>query len=199
LPSFDCYAPLLSLPLLAGTRLDSIPAPIPYVQPDPEIAQRWAARIGPRDGKLRVGLVWAGSPANNNDHNRSIAVERLAALATEPNVQFYSLQTGAAAATAGDAPPGMHDFTADLSDFAETAGLIAQLDLVITVDTAVLHLAGAMGKPVWAMIPFSPDWRWLMDRTDSPWYPTLRLFRQRFTGDWDSVIAAIAASLKSQI
>jgi hypothetical protein len=195
LPVFDVHASLLSLPALCGTRLDSIPADIPYIHPDPGIAARWAHRVGPRDGRLRVGLVWAGSPENTHDQMRSIPAARYAALSAVPNIEFFSLQVGPAAAQVNAGPSGMRDFTSELTDFAETAGLIAQLDLIISVDTSVVHLAGAMGKKVWVLLHSTPDWRWMLDRVDSAWYPTVRLFRQRFRGEWDSVLAPMLEEL----
>jgi hypothetical protein len=191
LPPFDLHSPLLSLPLACATSLDAIPATVPYVAVDPAIAARWRERIGP-DGGPRVGLVWAGNPQHKNDRNRSIALERLLPLIGAVEARWFSLQVGE---RAGDlarlAPDRVTSLADQLTDFAETAGAIDNLDLVITVDTAVAHLAGALGKPVWILLPAVPDWRWLLERGDSPWYPTARLFRQPARGDWDSVVAAL--------
>jgi tetratricopeptide (TPR) repeat protein len=197
LPAFDVHCPILSLPRVFGTRLDSIPAKIPYLKADPAIAEAWDKKLGPRTSRLRVGLVWAGQPTHNRDGERSIPLSRFAPLAEAGGVTFYSLQKGEAASQASHPPPGMEliDLTADVGDFADTAGLISHLDLIVTVDTAVAHLAGAMGKPVWMLLTFVPDWRWLLDREDSPWYPTMRLFRQSVRGEWDDVVKRVAEAL----
>ncbi len=202
LPAFDVHCPLLSVPHRLGTTLDTIPAPIPYLTADRQDAAAWQRRLAALDG-LKVGLVWAGGIHAGQamsamfDARRSVALDRLSPLADVEGVSFVSLQTGAPAAQAAEPPPGMvlHDFTAELRDFADTAALIDALDLVISVDTAVAHLAGALGKPVWLLNRFLPCWRWLLDRDDSPWYPTLRQFRQPAPGDWDSVTAAVKAAL----
>jgi tetratricopeptide (TPR) repeat protein len=197
LPAFDLHCPLLTLPRIFGTTLANIPNTVPYLHADAEDAGRWQQRLSDHCRVVKVGLVWAGSPTRPNDRNRSMKLARLAPLGHAPGVCFFSLQKGDAAAQAKTPPPGMEliDWTEELNDFADTAALIANLDLVIAVDTAVAHLAGAMGKPVWLLVPFPPDWRWLLDRADSPWYPTMRLFRQETPGDWDSVIRRVAAEL----
>jgi Flp pilus assembly protein TadD len=196
LPTFDVHLPTLSLPLVFRTDLNSIPADIPYLSADPIATDLWATKLPPSGGRKRIGLVWAGRPENKNDRNRSITLQQLAPLANAP-VQFISLQKGSAAEQLRNPPAGMEIFDAsdEIYDFADTAALIAHLDLVIAVDTAVAHLAGAMGKPVWVLTPFSPDWRWLMNRDDSPWYPTLRLFRQKVLRQWPDVIEQVAAAL----
>jgi ADP-heptose:LPS heptosyltransferase len=202
---FDVHSPVMSLPHALGTTLATIPANIPYILPDQELARTWARRLALHRGPpanvatpwRHVGLVWAGSPDHAHDNRRSIALARLAALSGIPNVIFHSLQKGERAAEAMSPPAGMmlirHD--ADLKDFADTAALISNLDLVITIDTAVAHLAGAMGKKVWVLIPFSPDWRWMSGREDSPWYPTMRLFRQETEGDWAGAADRVAEAL----
>jgi tetratricopeptide (TPR) repeat protein len=198
LPSADFHCPLLSLPALFGTSIEDVPATIPYLRADPGQAAAWARRLSalPRP---RVGLVWAGRPNNSQDSLRSISLTRLAPLAAAPGVSFVSLQKGEAAAQAAAPPPGMvlYDIAAELHDFADTAAAIAALDLVISVDTAVAHLAGALGQRVWVMNRRYTDWRWLLEREDSPWYPTLRLFRQPRHGDWDAVIGRVAAELQA--
>ena len=150
---------------------------------------------------MRVGLVWSGNPAHGNDRNRSIFLRELDPLADIAGVTFFSLQKGPAAAQTGDSTLRLKlvDHTARLSDFAETAALLSNLDLLITVDTSVAHLAGALARPVWVMLPFSPDWRWLLDRPDSPWYLTMVLFRQRSRGEWKPVIESIASELRRHI
>ena len=152
-------------------------------------------------GARRIGLAWTGRPTHPNDRRRSIPLARLAPLAAPGRASFVSLQKPMPPA---DLPavaqlPGLADLSAELADFGETAALIANLDLVITVDTAIAHLAGAMARPVWIMLPKASDWRWLLDRSDSPWYPTARLFRQITPGAWDPVIAAIAAALAQDV
>jgi predicted O-linked N-acetylglucosamine transferase (SPINDLY family)/ADP-heptose:LPS heptosyltransferase len=195
IPPFEMHSPLLSLPLACGTMLETIPGPIPYIEVDPAAAARWRNRIGPAAG-LKVGLVWAGNPQHKNDRNRSIALERLAPLFDAPGVRWFSLQVGERAADLARAPAGKIANLADrLTDFGETAAAVAGLDLVIAVDTATAHLAGALGKPVWILLPFVPDWRWLVGRDDSPWYPTARLFRQPVRGDWESVAQSVRAAL----
>jgi len=194
LPRFDLHIPMMSLPLACGVAsLGDIP-PAPYiVAPDgPSIA------LPPRQAnELRVGLVWAGRPTHKNDRNRSLDARHLAPLAALGHVKMVSLQIGA---SAGDFAqlPGILDLAPQLSDFAATARVLAQLDLVITVDTAIAHLAGAMGKEAWVMLPFAPDWRWLLGRDTSPWYASLRLYRQPKIGDWGSVVNAVAADLAAR-
>jgi len=192
---FDLHCPLLSLPLAFGTRLESIPAwPHGYLKAPAEEVARWAQRLPA--GRRRIGLVWSGSTNHTNDANRSLALERLSPL-FQPGDAWVSLQKEV---RESDQPAlqdsGLFDLTAELDDFADTAALISALDLVIAVDTSVAHLAAALGKPVWLMVPFSPDFRWLLKREDSPWYPSLRLFRQQRLGDWEGVIARIGAALQ---
>ncbi len=196
LPPFDCHVPLLDLPRCLGTTIDTIPAAVPYLAPEPEDVARWSARIGGGAGPA-VGLVWAGNPAHANDRNRSLPAEALAPLLAVPGVRWFSLQVGPRAgelARRGGA--GVTGLGADLNDFAETAAALTALDLVITVDTAVAHLAGALARPAWVLLAHAPDWRWLLGRDDSPWYPTLRLFRQPRPGDWEKAILDLTASLK---
>jgi Flp pilus assembly protein TadD len=199
LPGFDVHCPLLSLPRQFATRLKNIPCQIPYLHAEPELVERWSRRLEPYRSQLKVGLVWAGRQVHMSDGDRSIKLAQLAPLASVGLDAFFSLQKGS---PAGQSPPdGMNliDWTGDLEDFAGTAALIANLDLVITVDTAVAHLAGAMGKPVWVLLLCVSDWRWLLDREDSPWYPTMRLFRQPAIGDWESPIRAVAEALRDQV
>jgi tetratricopeptide (TPR) repeat protein len=195
LPSFELHCPLLNLPLVFSTDLDSIPAKVPYLTPDRGRVEHWKSRIGSGPRGLKVGLVWAGRPKHRRDKQRSIPLTHFEPLTKLEGIDFFSLQKGEAARQPAPAGLKLIDYTDDLHDFADTAGLIANLDLVIAVDTAVAHLAGAMGKPVWALLPFFPDWRWLMDREDSPWYPTMRLFRQKTAGDWSGVIQNVAQAL----
>ncbi|WP_197090905.1 tetratricopeptide repeat protein [Bradyrhizobium sp. LTSP849] len=196
-PAFDLHCPLGSLPLAFGTRLDTIPLAEGYLSTPPVArVQAWEDRLGPRT-RFRVGLVWSGNPDHNNDHNRSMALRTLAPL-LDCDVQFVSLQKGVRdpdRAFLGERPD-IVDPTEQLTDFSETAALISCLDLVISVDTSVVHLAGALGAPVWTMLPFNPDWRWLLNRDDSPWYSSMRLFRQPKRGDWASVVDGVRLELE---
>jgi len=195
-PAFDLHCPLGSLPLALGTRLYTIPFAERYL-PEPPAARvkAWEDRLGPHD-RFRVGLVWSGNPDHNNDYNRSMALRTLAPL-LDCDVQFVSLQKGIRdqdKAFLGEYPD-IVDLTEQLDDFSDTAALVACLDLVISVDTSVAHLAGAMGVPVWTMLPFNPDWRWLLGRDDSPWYQSMRLFRQPKRADWASVVDRVRREL----
>jgi tetratricopeptide (TPR) repeat protein len=194
LPTFDVWCPMLSLPGIFNTTAETIPTG-PYLRPRQPIVERWRSRLGDLRG-LKVGLAWAGSPIHVNDYRRSIGLERLKPLLEAPGVSFVSLQVGPRAADlAALGPHAVADIASDLTDFAETAGAILNLDLVIAVDTSVVHLAGALGRPAWVMLPFCPDWRWLLDRDDTPWYPSLKLYRQDKPGNWDRVVARVAADL----
>src|SRR6516165_331553 len=196
LPHFDLHCPLLSLPLAFDTGLHSIPAHTPYLSAPSAEVRRWDAELGVKD-RLRIGLVWSGRATHQNDAERSIRLRSLLRL-LGVNAQFVSLQK--------DVRPDdkavlqersdLRNFGDRLETFSDTAALIANLDLVVSVDTSVAHLAGALGKPVWIMLPFVPDWRWLLDRQDSPWYPTARLFRQHGLGDWTDVLSRIVAELE---
>ena len=189
-PAFDVHCPLLSLAATISNDAARPSRPKDILIPDPDLAQAWRRRLEQQPPGFKVGLVWAGSSTHKNDRNRSIALSLLAPLATVAGIHFYSLQKGQTAAQAAHPPAGMRiiDWTDDLHDFADTAALVAQLDLIISVDTSVAHLAAAMGKPVWVLLPFVLDWRWMENRDDSPWYPTMRLFRQTTFGDWPGVI-----------
>ncbi len=189
LPAFDLHCPMLSLPFALRTTLSTIPATPSYLTADAALTERWRTRLGPGP---RIGVAWAGKPSNLSDRRRSIAPDRLAPLFALSGLRFVSLQHS------GARPPSNHqliDCMDEMTDFAETAALIANLDLVISVDTAVAHLAAALGKPVWLLDRFDACWRWLDGRRDSPWYPSLRLYRQPRPGDWDSVLAEVARDL----
>jgi hypothetical protein len=199
-PPFDFHVAIDSLPLAFGTRLDSIPAAKSYLPPpDAERIKAWEGRLGRRT-RLRVGLVWSGNPHFGNDRNRSMPLRTLFPL-LDVDADFVSLQKNPRGedAEALRERPEIVDYTADLSDFAETAALVWCLDLVISVDTSVVHLAAAMGRPVWLLVPFVPDWRWLLGRNDSPWYPTLRIFRQGETREYRSVIESVCAELAALV
>jgi hypothetical protein len=197
---FDFHSPLLSLPLVLQTTLSSIPAEVPYLFPEPLVVESWRKKLGPSDGLVRIGLNWAGNPAFKEDRARSLHLDQLAPLAAAKGIRFYSLHKGAAVDQADHPPAGMQlvNLAPDLHDFADTAAVMSLMDLILTTDTAVAHLAGALGRPTWVMLQFMPDFKWLLHREDSPWYPTLRLFRQRKTGDWDDVIHRVAGELMSE-
>ena len=200
-PRFHSYCPLSGLPRLHGTRLGNIPAPVPYIKAPEDRVQRYKERLEsllPADYR-RVGIVWAGRPTHANDRNRSIHVNTLKPIFEVPRTAFVVLQKGPRTSDLGayfeQAP--IVNLGAECHDFIDTLSVVQSLDLVIGVDTSVIHLAAASGKPVWTMLPFAPDWRWLRDRPDSPWYPTLRLFRQAKPRRWDLVTAEVAEALRA--
>jgi tetratricopeptide (TPR) repeat protein len=195
LPAFDLHCPIGSLPLAFTTRLDTIPAATSYLpHPPRERIQVWNARLGPRD-RLRVGLVWSGSRTHRNDHNRSTSLRMLSRI-LDVDATFVSLQKDIRETDKAElGNSDIIDVTADLADFADTAALVKCLDLVISVDTSVAHLAGALGCPTWILLPWTPDYRWLLHRDDSPWYPTVRLFRQNETRDYASVLDRVRTEL----
>jgi Flp pilus assembly protein TadD len=201
LPAFDVHCTLSSLPGILGVELASVPAETPYLRLEPASVRRWAERLDAAlaPGKLRVGLVWAGRPTHPNDRRRSARWQDVAPLAALPGVTLVSLQKEVPVVdrAAFAASAGVTDVSPYLSDFVETAGAVESLDLVVTVDTSVAHLAGALGKPVWVLLPGVPDWRWLLDREDSPWYPTMRLFRQLGSSGWGSVVSRVAEELSA--
>ncbi|HVT90129.1 MAG TPA: tetratricopeptide repeat protein [Tepidisphaeraceae bacterium] len=196
---YDFQCPIVSLPLGFKTTLETIPANVPYLHADHELVSRWRKQMPQQSDKIKIGLSWAGRPTHTNDRNRTIELATLAPFARVPNTWFCALQKGDALAQLKSLPEGFEvvDFSDDLTDFAETAALIENLDLVISIDTAAAHLAGALGKPVWVLLPFVPDWRWMLDRSDSPWYPTMRLFRQPRAKDWESVIRSVKDALNN--
>jgi hypothetical protein len=187
-PPYDVHCSLLSLPAIAHTTPQTISPPLP------DFAHQFqSSDLAPRP--LRVGLAWAGNPAHRDDRRRSIPFAQLAPLLRVPGIEFHNLQLDDPAKDVIASPVSIRDHSGHLTDFADTAAVVAQLDLVITVDTAVAHLAGTLGKPTWLLLAAVPDWRWLLDRDDSPWYPTMRLFRQRRAGDWAEVIQRVAHEL----
>jgi tetratricopeptide (TPR) repeat protein len=216
LPAFDLHCPMLSMPLAMGTTIETIPSAAAYLHADAVQVAAWRMRLAALDGPMgdslgdsmgvplgdsrpRIGLVWAGAARTGTalaavDRRRSLSADRLAPLLDLPGLHFFSLQKGDAAATVH---PRLTDFMDEMGDFADTASLIANLDLIISVDTAVAHLAAALGKPVWLLDRFDACWRWLIGRRDSPWYPTLRLYRQPRPGDWAPVLAEVARDLRS--
>ena len=196
LPAFDAHLPLMSLPRAFRTTLQSIPWDGPYLHAEPKRVEAWRGRLAPC-ARIHVGVVWAGRPGYWDDRKRSISLATLLPLA-RPGVALYSLQWGEAASQAAAPPPGLRivEFGDEIRDFGETAALLGCLDVVITVDTATSHFAGAMGVPVWLLLPLAPEWRWLLEREDSPWYPTMRLFRQKEAGNWREVLDRVAGELR---
>jgi len=195
---YQCDAVLLSLPRLFRTRLESIPADVPYLRVPAEAARRWRERLASMTG-VKVGLVWAGNPEHVNDSRRSLDLKLLASLFAVPGTSFASLQFGPRTADLKKlkGKVSIEDLGSQFGDFSDTAGAVAALDLVITVDTSVAHLAGALGKPVWVLLPWVTDWRWMRHREDNPWYPTMRLFRQKQGEDWSGVLASVVAELQA--
>ena len=196
-PAFDFHAPMLSLPIGFRTTPETVPSLIPYLTATPMDIHRWSKIIPPRDGK-RIGLAWSGRPSHERDYHRSLPCEKLQALLRHPEIVWISLQQNTRDQDRsffmrnGGIIPDM-----SFCDFADTAGMIMNLDYVISVDTSIAHLAGALGKKVWLMLPYAADWRWMLKRQDSPWYPSMRLFRQTEAGNWDSVIRTIEKDLIS--
>jgi Glycosyltransferase family 9 (heptosyltransferase) len=203
LPPFDLHCPLLSLPFACRTALASIPAPVPYLAAADEDVTLWRARLpqrGARIARPRIGVVWSGDPSHDNDVNRSLRLTALAPLFAVPDIDFVSLQyrvRDADKAVLADVP-NLFRFEQTFRDFADTAAVVANLDAVVSIDSAVAHLAGAMDKPLLLLLPLGADFRWLRERADSPWYPSARLFRQPRFGDWDSVIESVAQDLRAR-
>jgi hypothetical protein len=194
LPDYDLHCPLPSLPLAFGTELTTIPAATPYLRAPEDAVAQWRLRLGDSRG-LRIGLAWAGNPNHVRDRERSMVLADLAPL-LDCGATFVSLQKQLRPGEADRlAQLEIRDVSDELHDFTDTAALISALDLVIAVDTGTAHLAGALGKPVWIMVTHAPDWRWLLDRDDSPWYPTARLFRQSAGRDWSDVVARVRSAL----
>jgi ADP-heptose:LPS heptosyltransferase len=195
LPAFDLYCPLLSLPMVFETEVATIPANVPYIWPQQDRIAKWHGRL-PQNGRLRVGVCWAGDSDHANDRHRSMPLDCFAKVLSVVGVDFISLQKDVSEAQSSIlSGHGVTQLGQEFSDFADTAAVIALLDLVIAVDTSVAHLAGAMGNAVGILVPFRPDFRWMLDRTDSPWYPTMRLFRQSAIGDWDGPLERLRGEL----
>jgi hypothetical protein len=194
--SFDWHLPLLSVPRALGTRLETIPSPRRYLSAPRALAHKWQSQLGERSRLSRIGLVWSGRPSHNKDFERSMTLNTLRPLFGY-SAEWVSLQKEVRPGDRPDleATPIIRRLGEELDDFADTAGLIENLDLVICVDTAVAHLAGALGKPVWILLPFVPDWRWLLERHDSPWYPSATLFRQAESGRWETVVEEVRQAL----
>jgi len=198
LPNFDVHCHFLSLPSLFHTSLDTIPTRIPYLSVDASFVQRWSRRIQSRNSQLKIGLVWAGDKKHERLQLRSCSDELLSLRSHTEGVRYFSLQKGEASQYANGHDDSMKliDFMEEIHDFSDTAALMLNLDLIISVDTAVAHLAGALGRPVWTLLPYIADARWLINRDDTPWYPTMRLFRQPSPGDWKTVVSRIEKEIQ---
>lgn len=196
---YDVYSSLLDMPYIFKTTIDTIPSQVPYIYADSSKAEYWRDKLsGP---ELKVGIVWAGSPEHGNDRYRSCSLKNFASLGEIDGVQLYGLQKGLAAGQMDEYAEmvSIINISKYFNDFTDTAAVIENLDLVISVDTSVLHLSGAMGQSTWALLPFAPEWRWMLNRSDSPWYPTMKLFRQSNWNDWDSVFRSVTEELKMMV
>jgi hypothetical protein len=198
-PEFDVYIPMLSMPSVFKTTLESVPNKVPYLTPTQAKVDEWKARLAPHRSKLNVGLTWAGNPNQQNDANRSSRLDRLAPLAGLADTTIFAVQKGPAITQIADSPIKLVDLSNDLHDFMDTAAVLANLDVEVSVCTSVAHVAGAMGRPTLAMLCYNADWRWLMHRDDSPWYPTMKLFRQPKPGDWEDVARGIRYELERRL
>jgi Flp pilus assembly protein TadD len=196
MPEFDVYALLKSLPGIFGTRLETVPGSVPYFSVDQTLAEKWRGELGSLDG-VKVGIGWQGNPSHMRDRHRSFRLEQLEPLARVAGVRLVSCQKGFGSEQIAGLRDrfSVTDLGSRLGDFMETAAAVQHLDVVITADTSLAHLAGSVGVPVWVALPYAPDWRWLLDRDSSPWYPTMRLFRQMHWGDWGEVFARMAREL----
>jgi hypothetical protein len=196
LPDFDLHCPLMSLPQAFGSTLETIPADVPYLRAPPKHVEKWRQRL-PQTHAFKIGINWAGNPNFKHDQSRSIGLRRMLPLLACGDVQFFSLQKEL---RPGDAEilhkyPQITPLGGEIDSFADTAAIVSSLDLVISSDTSVVHLAGALGQRVWVLLQFVPDWRWLLDREDSPWYPTARLFRQTVRDDWAGVVDRVRTAV----
>jgi ADP-heptose:LPS heptosyltransferase len=202
-PGHAAHCRLSSLPYLFRTQLNTIPAAIPYMKADPARAAHWKQRLDATlpKGRKRIGLAWTGRPTHPNDLRRSMPLAQLLPLADAGPAAFVSLQKPMPARDQDliQRFPGMTDLADDLVDFGETAAVMENLDLIITVDTAMGHLAGALGRPTWILIPKAADWRWMLQREDSPWYPSVRLFRQPRPGEWNEPLARMRSALRTEL
>lgn len=198
LPGFDAFLPLMSLPRVLKTRLETIPAAVPYLKVDPAKRERAHQILAPLGQRLKVGFVWGGSPGHRNDANRSLAFEDFLELLRVPNIALVSLQKGERVTelAASGCSALVSNLDAAIDDFADTAAFAAELDLIVMCDSSVAHLAGALDCPVWVLLPYAPDWRWMLGRNDSPWYPSMRLFRQREPKQWAGVFREVVGALR---
>ncbi len=192
-PAFDLHCELMSLPDVLGLQAADLPGPIPYLKPDPVFVQKWQSRLAALPRPI-VALAWAGTPTHPNDRNRSLSLEQLAPLGGA-QASFITVQKGPAAAQAAASSFKLLNLDPEIASFEDTAAILSVADLLVSVDSSPVHLAGALGRPVWTLLPYVPDWRWLLGREDTPWYPTMRLFRQAQRADWQPVIARVADQL----
>ncbi|MGH7124629.1 MAG: glycosyltransferase family 9 protein, partial [Stellaceae bacterium] len=199
-PSFDYHCPLMSLPFAFKTMVRTIPSEVPYIAPPAEMVDRWRHRLADGDTP-RIGVAWSGRPRQGEFRNRPIPLRLLAPILETPGLRFVALQKelGDGDAALLQSIPGIINLGGELEDFSDTAAIVSLLDLVISVDTSVAHLAGALGKRTWILLQFSANWRWLSDRHDSPWYPSARLFRQPAIGDWESVVRRVGEALQTAV
>ena len=195
IPQFDVQCPIMSLPLAFGTRLETIPSGAPYLRVPGESVGHWRSKLG--GSRFKIGIAWAGNPSFKNDRDRSITLKNIFPVCSVSGATFFSLQKDLRDGDAEilNANPHIRHLGSELKDFLDTAAVMESLDLIISSDTSIVNLAGALGRPVWILLSFNSDWRWLLDRTDSPWYPTARLFRQDKSGDWASVVDKVRAEL----
>jgi hypothetical protein len=195
-PPCDVVCPLMSLPRLFGTRLENVPATVPYLFADPAKVHAWSLRF-PDDGKVRVGIIWSGNPMQENNRHRACRLSDLVPLLDRTECHFYSLQKGEPARQRDGSPAAsaLTDLSPDLTTFAETAAALHNLDVLISTDTGSVHLAGALGRPVWLLVSAIPDWRWGVKDTTTPWYPGMTLFRQKTCGDWSDAVRAVGDAL----
>ena len=196
LPHFDVHCPLLSLPLAFGTTIETIPSMVPYIIVRDNAVEKWRSKLSAQ--KLKVGIAWAGNPDFGGDGDRSVLLQNILPVTRIDGTECFSLQKDLRAGDDEvlDANPHIVRVDKEINDFQDTAAIMMGLDLVISSDTSIVNLAGALGRPVWVLLPFMPDWRWLLDRNDTPWYPTARLFRQVNAGDWTTVLDDVCAALK---
>lgn len=196
LPEFDLHCPLMSLPLAFKTELDTIPAKVPYFKVPDDLIGKWHARLG--ECRIKIGIAWAGNPQFPKDHDRSILLKNILPVCSVRGANFFSLQKDLRKGDRDilDANPHIVNLGSEANDLRDTAAIMMSLDLVISSDTSIVHLAGALGRPVWVLLSANPDWRWFLDRHDSPWYPTAKLFRQRESGDWKAVVEELRAQLE---
>ena len=198
-PPFDVHCPIMSLPLAFNTRSETIPSIVPYLGIPKENVDHWRSKLG--DSRFKVGIAWAGNPSFKNDIDRSITLKNILPVCSVPGATFFSIQKDLRTGDTDILSENSHvtHLGRELNDFLDTAAVMQSLDLIISSDTSIVNLAGALGRPVWVLLSFNPDWRWLLDRTDSPWYPSARLFRQTKNGDWDSVVAEVRAQIKKML
>ena len=199
LPDFDFHLPLMSLPRLFATTIETIPNQVPYLMPTSDLIEQWSQRLAVSSAELKIGMVWSGSVHFPGNHERAMTLSKLEPLLELRGFRFYSLQKGPPSSQLSSLPARLSitDLGGEFADYADTAAAIMNLDLLLTVDTSVAHMGGALGRPTWVMLSRLPDWRWLRERSDSPWYPTMRLFRQQRLNDWPSLVSEVATEIQN--